>query len=689
MENNEKDHKKATTKKTRLGAMNTLLVKWHIWIACDLLLATASIAALLICYYFVTPFDYYFYVAVGLLGFFIVATVILALAFNLGFRKTKSTTEIKAAEIVGNEADEAYEFGKIGLAVVDNDMQIVWANDFLLSRYHNIVDENLYDIFPGLQSISENSPVANLEYESHYYQAEYLKESHLVIFRDVTDFQNIQIASNKSAPVVGYLAIDNYADVQMAIGDDTRFADMVHDIREIITKFGSDTASLMRRIQDDRYLFITDNENYQKIKQTNFAVLDQVRKRFPDGFTISLGIAYGFTTYSKLAQKASDALDVALSRGGDQAVILPFQGQIIYVGGKTELQPSRNRVKIRSLSNSFTTLLKNYSQIVIVPHYNADLDAIGSALGVYHICQHLHLNAKICWDPTAAEDSTRGAVESEFNKDELDAMTGNMRSISALAGENTLYVAVDHNNPKQAIFPSIVKKFSHFVVIDHHRPGDTIYDDIELNGIDTSASSASELLTFYISYNANEIALDSRTATFLLAGISLDTRFFKQKATANTFEAAMILSKYGANDNEVAEFLKEEWDIYREKISILNSAETPYSGIVVACAKEDEIVNDTTLALAGNEAISIKGNQASFIIGRISPHEVKISGRSDGSISVQVILEKLGGGGHLRMAATKIKDVSVAEAKKELLAVLNDYLDDARMKSESEDKEEA
>lgn len=692
--NKEKKTTVKNAKPSRPSSMNRLLSRWRVWIAVDFLTAFASLIALLICYFYVTPFDYYFYIAIGLSAFFLVFTMFLAMLFNLKFRSEKGKSELKAAEIVGNEADKAYEFGQIGLIVVDKDLTIIWANDFLLRRYNNLVDLNIRDVFPGVQGISIENPLVTFESESHFYQVEYLEESHLYLFHDITDYQNIQNDLNKSAPVVGYLAIDNYNDVKAATGgDDVKFADMVHDIRDIIMQFASDTASLMRPIQDDRYLFITDNENYQKIKQTNFGVLDQVRNRFPDSFTISIGIAFGFTTYSKLAQKASEALDVALSRGGDQAVILPFQSPIQYVGGKTDHLPTHNRVKIRTMANSFTTLIQNYDQIIISPHYLADLDALGSALAVYSLARQFNLKAKICWDRKDVEDSTRIAFESQFTKEEIDEITGDMRTIGSLINDKTLYVAVDHNSPKQAIFPSLVSKFTDFAIIDHHRPGDekSLYPDAKFKFIDSTASSASELLTYFFAYNNFNYKPDARTATFMLSGIALDTRFFKVQTATSTFDAAGIDESYGADVKLVTEFLEEDWEVYRQKIAILNNAETPKPGVVVACASDEDTINPTILAIAGNEAIAVKGNFASFILGRVGAHEVRCSCRSDGTVNVELIAKRLGGGGHMKAAAATFHDISVSEAKRQVISVLNDYLDSAMVNTlskENQTKEE-
>lgn len=667
--------------------MNKLLIKQRKWLFTTLLIETLGIAGIVFLYYFLPDWPYYFITLCGVISLFILINFFAMVIYNVRIGQNRGQSELKAAEIIGNDVSEAYNFGQIGLAVCDHDNNVIWVNDFLNSRFHNIVDKNIYNMFPGIYALTDErnkKDVVKLSIENHVYQVELLSEAKLFIFKDTTDYENIYTYNQNQSPVIGYLAIDNFYDVQIFVGDETKFADMVTDLRKMISKFGEDTNSLMRRIKDDRYLFITTLEAYEKIYKDKFKLIDDVRKTFPDSFTLSIGVAYGFPDYAKLAELASNALDVALSRGGDQTVIQPFSQQMIFIGGKTELLPSRNRVKIRTLSNSFLTILQDYSNVIIMGHTNTDFDAIGSCLGVYLLCKYVNIPAKICWEEQLIENKVRMAVENEYSSEEMDEMFVSMRGVNSLIEDKTLLVCCDHNNPNISIFPELIKKCRHIAILDHHRPNQYVIEDPIFNGIDTSASSASELVAFYILYNQKNIPIDARTATFLLSGICLDTHFYKEHATNNTFEASAQLKNYNADGAKVTEFLKEELEEYRQKIAILNKAETPYYGCLIATSPDEDIVSGITLSVVANEAMTIRGIYVSFCIGRIGEHEVKISGRSDGSVSVSMLLEKIGGGGHLAMAAAAFMDLSVDEVKMKLLDVLNEYLDDAKLRPENE-----
>lgn len=665
--------------------MNSLLTRQRKWLLLSLLFEAIVIGTLVALYYYYPDFEYYFLILIGSSSIFVLLDFFIAIIFNFLYRSRRGQAELKAAEVIGNDISEAYTYGQIGLAVCDHENNVIWINDFLGSRFSNLVDQNILDVFPGLFVLTDpnyKKPDVSLTAESHIYNVELLKEARVYIFKDVTAYENLNAYNQRQSPVVGYIAIDNYYDVQIFVGDETKFADMLVDLRKMISDFGESTNSMMRRIKDDRYLFITTQESFSHMYEDKFSIVDKVRNKFPSGFTLSIGVAYGYPDYAKLAELASNALDVALSRGGDQTAVQPFSEPIVYFGGKTELLPSRNRVKVRTLSNSFLTILGNYKHVIIMGHNNADYDAIGACLGVYLLCKYIGTPAHICWEAQQIEDKVRMAVESEYSKVELDEMMVNMKEAEALISDETLLVVVDHSSPDLSIFKELINKFDNIAILDHHRPSNRVFDDPIFNGVDTSASSASELLTFYITYNQKEIPIDERTATFLLAGICLDTHFYKEHATNNTFEASTQLKNFHADSAKVTDFLKEELEEYRQKIFILNNAETPYYGCLVAVSPDQDIVSPTILSIVANEALSIRGIYVSFCLGRVDEHKVKISARSDGSVSVQLLMEKMGGGGHLNMAACDFMDVTVSEVKEKLESILKDYLDDARLSKE-------
>lgn len=683
--------------------MYNLLKKQRIFLIISLACEFVGIGILALLVALHPSYNNYPTIALILMGLFCLYDGVTIFCFNYAIQKKKGKTEVSSAEIIGNDIDEAYRFGGVGLAVIDVNGVVMWVNKFMATCFPDIVDKVLVKAIPEVGKLLEDhsddkddtktSALEVINADNHFFSVEYLKDARLFIFKDIQDKQTLKNDNMNQRPVVGYISIDNYYDVQIQVSDDSKFNEALLQVRDIISNFGLKYKALLRSVKDDRYIFVTTYEYFTKMYDDKFRIVDSVRNVMPDGFTLSIGISYGFPEFAKLTELASSALDVALSRGGDQTVVFPFSNEMIYIGGKTELKPSRNRVKIRTMSNSFLTTLKNYKQVIIMGHKMADFDAIGSALGVFLLCQHAKVNAHVVYEEQEVEANCRIAIESNYDrKVDFNKVFCSAKTAESLLDDEALLVCVDHNNPQLSMVSSLLEQAKHIAVIDHHRPGQTVIDAQVFNNIDTSASSASEILTSYITYNPDNIFIDQRTATFLLAGITLDTHNFKDKATNSTFEAASTLKSYNADSAKVDDFLKEDYEEYKQKILILNNSEIPKTGVLVCQAPEDiENLSDVMLSLVADDAIQIRGIQCSFAYGVIQVNDsgektIKISARSDGSINCGVLMEKLGGGGHFAMAASKITGLSLDEVKAKIYKVLDDYLDDARASS-PQDKE--
>lgn len=621
------------------------------------------------------------------LGAVILYSFMTQMIFNIIISKKKNNAELTSAELIGTNENEAYLFAQLGIIITNKDYTIRWVNDYISMTYPSIIDKSIFEIFPDLNdfviSNDKKSQYAFITSENHNYQVEYLKDGNMFIFKDVTDLTNLTTLNEGNSPVIGYLNIDNYDDILQSSTDDSKFTELFYNTRSQINQYFNKKGALLRRLKEDRYMFITTKNSYNSMMDDKFKIMEIVREN-QSGFTLSIGIGYGFPEYSKISELASSANDIAMSRGGDQAVIHPAKENFIYVGGKSELKTSRNKVKMRTFGDSLIATISNFKKVLIMGHANADFDAIGATLGAYVLAQYTNENnaksIRMAFEPTNVEAKCRKSVEIEFSKEEIDEMFVDSKEVEQFFDDSTLLILVDHNSSTMSMYPSISTRAKNVIIIDHHRPDQKVIANTLFKDIDTSASSASELITEFIYYTKKEIKIPSRIATFLLSGISLDTRSFKHNASSSTYEAASILKEFGADSSKVDEFLKEGYEEFKQKIAILNSATSPYPGVIIADNKDDEIVSDTMLAIVATEAIQISEVSTVFCLGRINEHQIKISGRSDGSVNCQMLLEKLGGGGHFSMAACVMNETTVDEAKKRLLDVLNDYLEDATVK---------
>lgn len=667
--------------------MNKILKAHRAILALVFFLESAVIVTLALCHLFLGQDQLYFDLALGFLVFFILVDTLISTIFNLKVRDLKGHAELSASKLVGADVNEAYNFGQIGIAICDKDNRVLWVNDFLGGRCNNLVDQDIFSVFPALQELfgPEKKDQVKIIREDHKYMVKMIPEARLYIFKDITELHDQLVNKNNNEPVVGYISIDNFADVQKNVADDIRFADLLSKTRGLIMDFARTYAALIRPIKDDRYLFITKKLNYEKMEKEKFNLLERVHKNDEDdsnkNLTVSMGISYGFDAFSKLAEMASSALDVALSRGGDQVVIAPFSQSMIFFGGKVEHQFARDGIRIRTLSNSFEKVLKDYDNIVIMGHSNMDLDALGAAIGVSKFCEYLNIPYVICWDDDSVDGKVKEVVDELFTKEEFNKMFATLKVVTPMIKDNTLLVMVDHNDPELSFFKTLVNNFKHIVIIDHHRPGERQITDVPWSFIESKASSASEMVTSLLIYNAKDIPVDSRSATLIFAGINLDTHSFTTKASPTTFEAAAQLISLGADIETVKEYMKDELNIIQQRSSIISQAEAYTPQIFIATVDQRDIVDQVVLATVADQLLLAKDINASFCIGRVGEREVKISARSNGKVNCQLIMEKMGGGGHLTMAAYSYKntDLTVEDVKEKLIHTLDDYLDDASL----------
>ncbi len=661
--------------------MNKLIKRHQILAIIFSIVELLSVATVVLCFLFLPEFKHYIWICLGLALLMIIFQYIFYLCFSKRLSNLRRRTELKASDIIGNDVQEAYYFGQVGLMLTDDDETILWANEFLVDRNIDFVDKKITDVFPSLRQFlltqKDGNETTKVTFQNHIYEIKVIKETNLFMFKDVTEYETLFRYSSEQAPVIGYVMLDNYLDISSSF-DEKKVGEMTLDIRKKITSYFADYQVMIRSVKEDTYMIVCTKKNFDELYADKFSIVDKVRAAYQDGYTLSIGISYGFPDYSKLAELASNAIYVALSRGGDQVIILPFSENMEFIGGKTEARATRNRVKIRSICQSLLTLISDHDNVLIMGHTNADFDAIGACLGVQALCNHAGKESRIIFEDQFIENKVRRAVKSLFTPKEMSQMFVNFRGAHEFYNEKTLVVIVDCNNPDLYLYDKILDENSKITIIDHHRCSETLSNNVIFNFIDPAASSASELLAEFISYSHSKIELSEKYATLMLCGILLDTNYYRIKTSISTYDASSILKSYGADNEKADDFLKEDYEEYALKNKIMSNCITPYYGVLLCLSDDKDIIDPTMLALVAREAMMIRGVNACFVIGRVSENEVKISSRSDGTINCQFLLEKRKGGGHFTAAAALFNDKTVDEVKEDLLYVLNEYLDQAR-----------
>lgn len=593
-------------------------------------------------------------------------------------------TDLKAAEIIGSDVQEAYNFAMIGLVVTDENDVIIWNNDLFKDRHIEIIDLNIFDWQPELRELKEksvNASVKKIVINNRNYEVKFLSDAGLWIFKDTTDFESAYTYSKQQAPVVGILSIDNYEEV---IKGDDDYNDTITKAKDVIFDYAKTYGILLRRFKDNTYLMLCNYEAYTKMREDNFSVVDKVRSvSFGENIplTLSIGIARDFPDVVKLNELASAALDIAMSRGGDQVVVSVYGKEMEFYGGKTEAQEKRSRVKIRVLADSLINLIKNASNVLIMGHTNMDMDALGSCLGVKAICERMNVEARLVVDFKATETKTRAAITNNFNRVQMEELIVSPKEAMGMIKSETLVVVCDVHIPSMVMAPDVLDKTNMIVVIDHHRRAEEYIESPVFNYIDPAASSASELITEFIRFASisPRIELNPTYATIMLSGIFLDSSFYKSKNTGiRTFEASTILKEYGADNSVADDLLKDDYEEYIETTSIVSHIKTADYGVVYAIADENKIYDSSSIAKAANACLAMKGIHAAFVIGKTNNKEIKISARSDGLINVSKLCERMGGGGHFTSAAASFLKSDVREVEEILLSTIRKYLSEAK-----------
>ena len=626
------------------------------------------------------------YIALGVT--FIDCVLCLIMVWLMNVLREKS--DIQISDVIGADIKEVYLFGKIGLYVVNEDGVILWESDFFQQKQLNFISKNIFDIYPKLNDFKNKNNVSDtitIIDGTDYYQVKYLKAAGLFIFKDSTDYEYLLKFNKEQGTCVGIIMIDNYSDI---VGNSDTVSDIITQVKETINNYAKKYTLLLRAYRNDAYFVVCNNQSLEVMKKDGFSLVDAVRKipaKETVRPTLSIGFAQEFPDVVKANDNASNAIDIAMSRGGDQVVISRFGSEFEFYGGKSEAVEVGNKVRIRVFSDSLISLIQRSSNILIMGHQDMDMDALGSCLGVKAISDFLGKEAYVVYDPKLTERKTRTAITSLYDREQMNKIFCSLKEAQDMVKPESAVIVCDISKPSMTMCPAILEKTDKVVVIDHHRRAADFIENPVLSYIDPSASSASELIAEMIHYNSvsSKIPLDSTMATLMLGGIFLDTSFYKSKTTGlRTFEASMILKEYGANNSQADDLLKDEYEEYALINKIISTLKTPYYGVVYCVCDENEIVERSTLAKVGNQCIQFKGVNACFVIGKTNEDEVRISARSDGTINVQILMEKMGGGGHFASAANCTKNTTIKAVETSLLDVLSTYLSDARTKKNDE-----
>ncbi|MCI8471090.1 MAG: phosphoesterase [Clostridia bacterium] len=574
------------------------------------------------------------------------------------------------------------------LIILQTDGNVIWRSARFTSEFAN-VDINTYikelsiDIKDEIEKRLENNNqdiIRSIEIDNRtyrvvgrYVKSKKSKTEHKVILYFIDDTENIKLQKEykDSKTCVGIIMVDNYEETMQRLESEEK-PQVIAEIDKYIYEWTDSTNGVLIKTEKDRYIYFFEQRYLDSVKEDKFSILDKIKEidmKEKVQFTLSIAVSNEGRTDKEKYKSAQTAMDIVLGRGGDQAVIR--ENEIYkFFGGRAQEVEKRTKVKARVVAQGLENLIKESKKVMIMGHSNPDMDCVGASLGIYRLAKTLDRNAYIVMDQkTPALEAFRKSIEKE---EEYEDVIINKEVALENVDEDTILVIVDTHKMNYVESSELVDKVEKVVVIDHHRRSADFIEKATLIFQEVYASSAAELVTELIQYVEEKVELKTIEAESLYAGIMMDTKNFTFKTGVRTFEAAAYLRKCGVDIIHVKKWFQSDLESFNKIAEIVGKAEVVNGSIAISICEEKTKDVNVICAKAADELLTIGEITASFVMGQLGD-KVYISGRSIGDINVQVILEKLGGGGHITLAGAQVEGMTLEETKQELMNRINEY----------------
>lgn len=589
-------------------------------------------------------------------------------------------------------------------ALTDQTGKLVWANNSFVAltetAKRKLLRMNIMQVFEGItkEMIPENDGVVHMDivYGEKEYRAELRKimsdrdmaikedseddpdsvaeESLVAIYLfDMTEINHLKRENQDQKLVAGLIYIDNYDEIFDDL-EEVRHSLLIALVDRKINKYMASVDAIVKSLEKDKYMFVMPYKNLPQLQENKFAILDEVKAiNIGNDLPLTLSISLGTDYNSFLAnfEAARSAMELALGRGGDQAV-LKSADRITYYGGKSQGTEKSTRVKARVKTLAFKELLETREKAIIMAHQTPDMDAFGAAVGVYRMVTSMNKKAHIVINEVSS------AISPIFGNFTANSIYGEDMIISSeqaieMIDADTMLVVVDVNNPSYTECEELISYAKTVVVFDHHRQTKDVIANATLSYIEPFASSTCEMIAEMLQYMDEKIKLRPSEADAMYAGILIDTDNFLTKTGVRTFEAAAYLRRSGADVMRVRKMFRSDIDTYRQRADGVRNAEMILGAFAISVFEPKEGPESPVVLTAkvANEMLNIAGVRASFVIAKVGK-SVKISARAIDDVNVQIIMERMGGGGHANVAAAQFENTTTAEVREKLIALLED-----------------
>jgi cyclic-di-AMP phosphodiesterase len=586
-----------------------------------------------------------------------------------------------------NVDELSYHIKKVGadtfnnfpvVTLVYNDKyKIEWANYYskqvidkrMINKHLSDIDMTLYEKLSLKHYM--------VEIKGRIYEVNHNIELRTLYLVDVSKReQHIRLLEDKKL-AIGYLVLDNLAESISDFTDQKRYMFMGR-INSTIMDYAKEQGLFLKTYGEGKYLILVEHMVLNQMIQNKFDILSKIRKvsdLFETTLTISIGIAANQESLIGLNDKAMEALELTQSRGGDQVALMLGDKNVKFFGGKSNIIEKRNRVRARVVARELDELIEGADQVIIMGHKIPDTDAFGACMGILNIVSRRDREGYIVLDSKEI-DNTLGKVITylqENNSTVLNKVVSPQVAMDLITSKSLL-VVVDTQNPNLVIEPKVLQKAKKVVVIDHHRRGTQFIESPTLIYTEMYASSSVELISEIIEYYPTKLQINDLDATIMLAGMIVDTNNFTYRTGSRTFEAASFLRKQGADTLAVQTMLRESYQEHLIRAILFEKVEITHDHMAIVVADNIDNLTNVKLAQTADWLLMIENVKASFVIGKLDANTVGVSSRSFGEVNVQLIMEKMQGGGHFNNAATQLKDITLQHAYELLTESIKEYL---------------
>lgn len=586
---------------------------------------------------------------------------------------------------------------EIPYAMLDEEGKIIWTNTCFEHVVHKEKGyrKSITSLFPSITKEKLPDELGEADFDITYEDRNYMVKMKRISIKEMVDNSDVidsvgytgsliafylfdetalRIALQEvddQSLTVGLLYLDNYEEALESV-EEVRRSLLTALIDRKVNKYIAALDGICKKIEKDKYMIVLRKKAIEQLRESKFDLLDDVKTvniGNEMAVTISIGIGLDGLTYAQNYEFARNAIDLALGRGGDQAVV-KTPDNIIYFGGKSQQVEKNTRVKARVKAQALREIISAKERVLIMGHRLPDVDSFGAAVGIYRVAKTLDKRANIVVNDTTV--SVKPMIDLFKANDiyEEDMIINNQQAIE-LAGSNTVLVIVDVNRPSITECPELLRMCKSIVVLDHHRQGTEVIENATLSYIEAYASSACEMVSEILQYIGESIKITAEEADCMYSGIMIDTNNFMSKTGVRTFEAAAFLRRNGADVTRVRKLFREDANAYKAKADAVSQAEIYRNAFAISTCSSEDVQSPTVVgAQAANELLNINGVKASFVLTEYQ-NRIFVSARSIDEVNVQIIMEKMGGGGHLSQAGCQLDGISLSEG----IGLLKENLD--------------